>query len=158
VSLQKLVKASKTLRRSHSAGGAERLLLGAALLVPLGVVLVALMQLPSTSLASSWSLGASDSTVSISGQRPVSSNPAPPPTLVPPTATPKPTVTPVPSTPAASATAAPQPGGAYIVQPGDELKNIAADYNVSIWKIIAANNIPDPDSLKIGQELRIPSE
>jgi lipoprotein NlpD len=77
---------------------------------------------------------------------------------VPPTATPKPTVTPVPQRPAASATAAPQPGGTYVVQPGDELKSIAADYNVSIWKIIAANNIPDPDSLKIGQELRIPSE
>ena len=116
------------------------------------------MQLPSTSLASSWNLTPADSSVSISSQRPVSSNPAPPPTLVPPTATPKPTATPVPPKTAAVATTTPQKGGIYVVQPGDELKNIAADYHVSIWKIIDANDIADPDSLKIGQELRIPSE
>ena len=152
------MKASKTLRTRHQAGGPERFLLGTALLVPLGVVLLALMQLPSTSLASTWSLTSADSSVSISSQRPVSSNPAPPPTLAPPTATPKPTMTPVPPKTAAVATATPQTGGIYVVQPGDELKHIAADYNVSIWKLIAANNIPDPDSLKIGQELRIPAD
>ena len=154
------MKASKRLnsRRSPSAGGPERFLVAAALLVPLGVVMLALMQLPSTTLASSWSLTSADPALSISSQRPASSNPVPPPTLVPPTATPKPTATPVPLAPAAAATATPLQGGTYVVQPGDELKHIAADYNVSIWKIIAANKIPNPDSLKIGQVLHIPSE
>jgi LysM repeat protein len=152
--------ASKRLRRTHSRGGPERVFLGTALLVPLGMVLVALMQLPSVGLASSWRVNASDSAASISSQRPVSSNPAPPPTLAPPTSTPKPTETPVPAQPAVAvvATATPQRGGMYTVQPGDELKSIAADYNVSIWKIIATNKIPNPDSLRVGQELHIPSE
>ncbi|HLZ28155.1 MAG TPA: LysM peptidoglycan-binding domain-containing protein [Chloroflexota bacterium] len=152
------MKASKTLRAARQAGGPERFLLGAALLVPLGVVLLALMQLPSTSLASSWNLTAPDSSVNIAGQRPVSSNLAPPPTLAAPTATPKPTATPLALAIAAAPTATPQKGGTYVVQPGDELKHIAADYNVSIWKLIEANHISNPDSLKIGQELRIPSD
>jgi LysM repeat protein len=46
----------------------------------------------------------------------------------------------------------------YTVQPGDELRHIAADNHVSIWKIIEANDIPDPDSLRIGQVLNIPSD
>jgi LysM repeat protein len=150
------MKASKTLRPTRQAGGPERFLLGTALLVPLGVVLLALMQLPSTSLASSWSRPSADASVNIAGQRPVSSNVAPPPTLAPPTVT----LTPVPPETAAVAVAtpAPQKGGTYVVQPGDELKHIAADYNVSIWKLIDANHIPDPDNLKIGQELRIPPD
>ena len=152
------MKASKTLRARRRGGGAERVLLGTALLVPLGVVLLLLMQLPSTSLASSWSLTSADSAVSISSQRPVASNAAPPPTLAPPTATPKPTATPVPAVIEAEATATPHKGGIYVVQPGDELKHIAADYNVSIRKLIDTNHIADPDSLKVGQELRIPSE
>ena len=45
-----------------------------------------------------------------------------------------------------------------MVQPGDELKSIAAEHNVSIWKLIDANHISNPDSLKVGQELRIPSD
>jgi len=44
------------------------------------------------------------------------------------------------------------------VQPGDELKNIAAGYNLSIWKVIQSNNIPNPDSLRVGQVLKIPDE
>jgi LysM repeat protein len=146
----------KTLRRS-GGGGSERFLLGTALLVPLGVLVLALTQLPATSLASPWSLTRADASVDIAGKRPVASNPAPPPTLAPPTATPKPTATPVAPPTAARAAATPRTGGSYVVQPGDELKHIAADYNVSIWKIIDANDIPDPDSLKIGQVLHIPS-
>lgn len=46
----------------------------------------------------------------------------------------------------------------YTVQPGDELRHIAADNHLSIWKIIEANDIPDPDSLRIGQVLNIPSD
>jgi LysM repeat protein len=139
-------------------GGAERYVLGMALLLPLAVVLVALAQLPGTSLASPPSLIPADTGLTIMGKRPASSNPAPPPTLVPPTATPRPTATPVPPTPLPKPTATPQRGGTYTVQPGDELKHIAADHNVSIWKIIAANDLPNPDSLKIGQVLHIPPE
>ena len=85
-------------------------------------------------------------------RRPAGSTAAPPPTLVaPPTPAPtalmslapKPTPTPVgPRT--------------YTVKPGDELRHIAADYGVSIWTIINANDIPNPDSLRVGQELKIP--
>jgi LysM repeat protein len=136
----------------------SRFFLGAALLVPVGVVLVALTQLPATGFASPSSLTYGDAAVGIASKRPVASNPAPPPTLAPPTATPKPTLTPAPPTPAAMPTATPQKGGTYVVQPGDELKTIAVDHGVSIWKLIASNNIPHPDSLRVGQELRIPSE
>jgi LysM repeat protein len=138
--------------------GLERYVLGMALLVPLSVIVVALAQLPMTGLASPSSLLNGDATMGTLSKRPVSSNPAPPPTLVPPTATPRPTATPVPPTPLAKPTAMPQKGGTYTVQPGDELKHIAADNNVSIWKLIAANDIANPDSLRIGQELRIPSD
>ena len=149
-------KASRIVRRSGA--GPERFLLYLALLVPLGVAVFALSQLPATGLASSSSLISADAAGGISSKRPVGSNPAPPPTLAPATATPKPTASPVPQASAAKATATPQKGGRYVVQPGDELKSIAADYNVSIWKIIDANDIPNPDSLKIGQVLHIPSE
>jgi LysM repeat protein len=149
------MSASNRLRRSHSARGRERFLLGTALLVPLGVVFLALMQLPSTSLASSWRLSAPDASVSIPSQRPAASNLAPPPTLAPPPAT----MTPVPPKAAAVvATATPQAAGTYVVQPGDELKTIATDHHVSIWKLIDANHLADPDSLNVGQELRIPSD
>src|SRR5713226_3491211 len=110
-------------------GGAERYVLGLALLLPLAVVILALAQLPGTSLASPTSLIPAEASSAIMGKRPAASNPAPPPTLVPPTATPRPTATPVPAAPIAQATAAPQKGGTYTVQPGDELKHIAADHN-----------------------------
>jgi LysM repeat protein len=153
-------KASRTSVRSaaHGAPGAERLVLGLALLLPLAVIVVAVAQIPGTSLASPSSLIPADTGATILGKRPASSNPNPPPTLAPPTATPRPTATPVPPTPTAQASHSPQKGGTYRVQPGDELRHIAADHNVSIWKIIAANDIPNPDSLRIGQELKIPTE
>ncbi len=54
-----------------------------------------------------------------------------------------------------------QPGGtrgpeSYIVQPGDMLGAIAERYNISVEAIVQANNIPNPDSLEVGQELIIP--
>src|SRR5712691_3917481 len=143
---------------SASGGGAERFVLGLALLLPLAVIILAVAQLPGASLASPPSLLPPESSWNGLGKRPVASNSAPPPTLAPPTATPRPTATPVPPTPTAQASATPQKGGTYTVQPGDELKHIAADHHVSIWKIIAANDIPNPDSLRIGQELKIPTE
>ena len=44
----------------------------------------------------------------------------------------------------------------YVVQRGDSLKQIAARYGVSVASILAINNIPNPDSLRIGQVLTIP--
>src|SRR5216684_205402 len=126
----------KTRTPRASGGGLERLVLGMALLVPLGVAFMALMQLPGTSLASPSSLLLSNVGSNFVPKRPVPSNSAPPPTLAVPTATPRPTATPVPPTPVVVPTATPQKGGTYTVKPGDELKHIAADYNVSIWKII----------------------
>src|ERR1700694_3955451 len=147
------MRAPRTYRRS-AGGGSDRFVLGTALLVPLAVVLLLLTQLRATGLAAPSLLNHADAAAGIPSKRPVSSNPAPPPTLEPPTATPRPTATPVPASPALGAAATPRKGGTYVVQPGDELKQIAADYHVSIWKIIAANDIPNPDSLKVGQELR----
>jgi len=154
----KVSKKSAGSAAYSSSGGAERLVLGLALLLPLAVIVLALAQLPGTSLAAPSNLIPSDTSSTIF-KRPVSSNAAPPPTLAPPTATPIATATPVPLVaPTAQASATPTKGGTYTVKPGDELRHIAADYQVSIWKIIAANDIPNPDSLKIGQELKIPSE
>jgi lipoprotein NlpD len=128
--------------------------LGIALLLPLAVVVLVLAQLPGTSLASPPGVVQADTSMAIMGKRPAASNSAPPPTLAPPTATPRPEPTPVPPTPSAK----PQKASTYTVQPGDELKHIAAEHNVNIWKLISANDIPNPDSLKIGQILRIPPE
>jgi LysM repeat protein len=128
------------------------------LLLPLAVIVLALAQIPGTGFASPPNFIPADAS-STNFKRPASSNPAPPPTLAPPTATPVATATPVPVVaPTAQASATPTKGGTYTVKPGDELKHIAADHQVSIWKIIAANDIPNPDSLRIGQELKIPSE
>jgi spore germination protein len=43
------------------------------------------------------------------------------------------------------------------VQRGDLLKQIAARYGVSIASILAINDIPNPDSLRVGQVLVIPA-
>lgn len=45
----------------------------------------------------------------------------------------------------------------HIVQPGDTLLAIAARYKVSVEAIVAANNIQDPDALRIGRRLAIPT-
>jgi LysM repeat protein len=68
-----------------------------------------------------------------------------------PTATPAPTEAP---------TAAPEPTAPrkYTVQPGDTLRSIAEQFNVSVKSIIDANQLSDAeaDSLRVGQELVIP--
>jgi LysM repeat protein len=45
----------------------------------------------------------------------------------------------------------------YTVHRGDILKDIAARYGVSMASIMAINDIPNPDSLRIGQVLVIPT-
>ena len=138
--------------------GPERVVLSLALLAPLGIALFGLTQVSGVSLARPASLLASDTDLSLVSRRPAASQPAPPPTLAAPTPTSRPTATPVPPTPAAAPTAASAQRRTYVVQRGDQLKDIAAQYSVNIWKIINANNIPDPDSLRVGQVLQIPDQ
>ena len=44
----------------------------------------------------------------------------------------------------------------YVVQPGDTLATIAAQFCLAVEEIQRLNNIVDIDSLSVGQELRIP--
>ncbi|HEV7663724.1 MAG TPA: LysM domain-containing protein [Chloroflexota bacterium] len=122
--------------------------------MPLAFIVLALGQLPGTTFASPTLVSHQDASLAMIAKRPVVSSAEPPPTLMPPPPTPTPAAT-ASQQAQATPTATPK-GGQYTVQPGDELKHIAAEYNVSIFKIIAANDIPNPDSLKIGQVLKIP--
>lgn len=147
------------MEAKRSAPGPERFVLAVALLVPLAVTSVALAQIPGVDLRMPASLVYADQQpISFAPKRPGPSNQAPPPTLAAPTATPKPTPTAVPTPTPVPPSPTPVKGRTYTVQKGDELKNIAAQYNVSIWKIIDTNDIPDPDSLRVGQVLKIPDE
>ncbi len=51
----------------------------------------------------------------------------------------------------------PTPAGLYIVQPGDTLSGLAAEFGTTVDEIIAANGLTDPDALQVGQSLIIPS-
>ena len=142
-----------------STPGPEKFVLAVALLLPLAVSVIALAQLPGVDLHLPASLVYADQQpISILPKRPASSHQAPPPTLAAPTATPKPTATLVPTPTAVPPSPTPIRGRTYTVQKGDELKHIAAQYGMSIWKIIDNNDIPDPDSLTVGQVLRIPDD
>jgi LysM repeat protein len=77
---------------------------------------------------------------------------APPPTVVP-TAAPTqvPTVAPAPTTP---------PGGGmvtYVVQRGDTLYSLARRYGTTVEAIASANGIANPNQIKVGQTLKIPT-
>jgi LysM repeat protein len=74
-----------------------------------------------------------------------------PPTAVPPTAVP-PTAAPVPTT-------GPSTGGTvtYIVQLGDTLYSIARRYGTTVEAIAAANSITNPNLIRVGQQLTIPT-
>jgi nucleoid-associated protein YgaU len=143
--------------RHGPSAGPERYVLALALLVPLAFMLWLVAQMPAISLAAPTNLmrGPDNGEATSLSKRPQASRDAPPPTLAPPTATPRPSPMPAPT---AVPTATPERGRTYVVKPGDELKHIAADYGVSIWKIIQTNDIPNPDSLRVGQVLRIPDE
>ena len=53
-------------------------------------------------------------------------------------------------------TPAPRPGS-YVVQRGDTLTGIALRHGVSVWSIVVANNIANPNLIFAGQRLVIPS-
>ena len=66
---------------------------------------------------------------------------------------------PVPTQTAAPPTPAPTPEPfVYVVQNGDTLGSIAADFSISLDAIIAVNNLANPNILSVGQEVEIPQE
>jgi nucleoid-associated protein YgaU len=135
------------------AGGPERWVLAIALAVPLGIVGLSVAQLPEPFNPTRALAGDAPSATLV--HRPAASELAPPPTLAPPTPTPvPPTPTPLPPTPGPTPT--PQGQTTYVVRAGDQLKYIAADHGVSIQSILAANDVSNPDSLRVGQTLTIP--
>lgn len=76
-----------------------------------------------------------------------------------PTATPTPRVTPLPEatlTPTVTPTPSPTASTTYTVQAGDTLSAIAQRFGTTVEAIVAANNLADPDSIQVGQELIIP--
>jgi LysM repeat protein len=74
-----------------------------------------------------------------------------------PTRTPLATVDVASSTPTTPPTEPPTPAPlVYVVREGDTLSSIAQAYGVTIPEIVAANNLPNPDVLNIGQEIIIP--
>ena len=62
--------------------------------------------------------------------------------------------------PPASPTSEPTPTVAttitHIVEAGDTLYDLAQKYDTTIEAIVEANDLPDPNSLKLGQKLIIP--
>jgi LysM repeat protein len=76
----------------------------------------------------------------------------------PPTSTPVPAVviTATATPPEATFTPGPKEPVTYRVQPGDTLITIAAQFDVTVDDIIAANDLADPNRIQVGQELVIP--
>ncbi len=81
-----------------------------------------------------------------------SDTPTPTITQRPPTITPSPTLTPPPTE-----TATPPGPTTYIVEDGDTLWSIAAQFEVDLLLLMAVNNITDPGAISIGDELIIPA-
>ena len=63
-----------------------------------------------------------------------------------------PTVTPPPPTPTPAASA----GFYYTIQAGDTIAKLAKRYGTSVEAIVKANNIADPNRIRVGQQLFIP--
>ena len=77
---------------------------------------------------------------------PTATNTPPPPTATPTiTLTPEPSLTPTPEGPVV-----------YIVELGDSLSTIAAEYEIDVFVLMAYNEIDDPNSIFVGQEITIP--
>ena len=83
-----------------------------------------------------------------------------------PIASPSPRTAATPPAPSVSPTAGPTPsptrvtgtvpGQRYVVQPGDTLVAIAEEFGVTVEELIDANDLANPDVLRVGQELIIP--
>ena len=83
-----------------------------------------------------------------------------------PVASPSPRTAATAPAPSVSPTAAPTPsptrvtgtvpGQKYVVQPGDTLVAIAEEFGVTVEELIDANDLANPDVLRVGQELIIP--
>jgi lysostaphin len=58
--------------------------------------------------------------------------------------------------PATPKVAAPSASAAYEVKPGDTLAAIASNYGTSVSELVKANNLSDPNQLRISQKLIIP--
>lgn len=145
-------------------GNASTLFIATALAVPLVLALLLARMI--------WAPSAEDVMTPVSPTRAVvegtlttpsgiAADPTPPPTVAPPTRTAAtPTAPPMPlpeATPSPVPTPAAVAHQTYTVQPGDQLKHIAARYGVELWDIVAVNDIPDPDNLRVGQVLTIPA-
>jgi LysM repeat protein len=92
---------------------------------------------------------------------PVSVEPPPEP-MMPPTrvglpAVQRPTPRPVHPKPAVAPMPASATGDTYVIQKGDSLSKIAARYGVSHRELAEINGIADPNKIKIGQTLTLPS-
>ena len=74
-----------------------------------------------------------------------------------PTATPRPSVDAT-TPPSPTPEPAPTPQ-VYVVQQGDTLSKIAAEFGLSLDELLAANEatIPDPDRIAVGDEIIIPT-
>lgn len=64
-------------------------------------------------------------------------------------------VTPTPGTPASGATKSARTNR-YVVQAGDSLSDIAEQFGLTLKELQDANNIENPDSIYVGQILKIP--
>ena len=87
----------------------------------------------------------------------------PTPTSPPPTATPTHTPAEPTATPTLSATETPTPtstsdANIYVVKPGDTPIGIANRFGISVDELMSYNNIKDPSSLRVNQELKIPPQ
>ena len=52
-------------------------------------------------------------------------------------------------------TATAQPGGSYVVKPGDTLYKIARSNNVDVENVKRWNNLSDPNQISVGQVLKL---
>jgi LasA protease len=84
-------------------------------------------------------------------------------TFLPPTLTPAPIAIVPTQAPPAQATAVPlntapaTPPQTYVVQPGDNLTQIALNYGVALETLLELNTLTNPDILEVGQVLQIPA-
>jgi LysM repeat protein len=65
-------------------------------------------------------------------------------------------VPPTPSSGSGDTTTTTTGGTTYTVQSGDTLFRIAQRFGVTVQAIVTANNLSNPDSLSVGQQLVIP--